>query len=48
MRSRDLIAILIGVMLFRTAHAIDTRHAAARREWVALQERLRRTVERTS
>lgn len=40
MRSRDLIAILIGVILARAAHAIDSRHAAARREWAALHKRI--------
>lgn len=41
LRSRDLIAILIGVMLARAAHAIDSRHAAARREWAAISQRMR-------
>lgn len=41
MRSRDLIAILVGVLLYRAAHAIDARHAAARREWAALGQRMR-------
>ena len=48
LRSRDLIAILIGVMLARAAHAIDARHAAARREWSALHKRLCKVIERTS
>ena len=48
MRSRDLISILIGVLLYRVAHAIDSRHAAARREWSALHKRLCKVIEITS
>lgn len=40
MKSSDLIAILIGVLLYRAAHAIDSSHKAARCEWAALHKRI--------